>query len=234
MHPVIRKASPLAALKSEEQGALLRALGPTVRIRAGEDILSDGDRPGVSTMLLEGVAFRYKALADGRRQILSFQITGDVLDLQTYVTRRMDHGVRALGDCKIATIPHAAVSSLIERYPGIALACWRNALLDSAISREWMVALARRPAHERIAHLFCELTYRLKAAGVAEGDGYRLPLTQALLAEAAGLSAIHVNRVLKMLRNDGLATLSKGVLTVNDWEELQRAGHFDPTYLRPD
>src|SRR5918998_3387086 len=130
MHsPVIRKIETFTALSDEEKRALVSALGPAKEVGADEDIVFDGDRPSHSCVILEGFACRYKLLEDGRRQIMSFQIAGDMCDLHSFILGEMDHSIGTLTPCKIAFIPHSALSDLIETYPRIARALWHDTLV---------------------------------------------------------------------------------------------------------
>jgi CRP-like cAMP-binding protein len=203
-------------------------------IGADEDIVFDGDRPSHSCAILEGFACRYKLLEDGRRQIMSFHIAGDIVDLHAFLLGEMDHSIGTLTPCKIACIPHAALSDIMERYPRIARALWRDTLIDAGVFREWMVGLGRRSSYERIARLLCEVYLRCEAVGLTNGHSYPFPITQTELGDATGLSLVHVNRTLQELRGDGLITLQARTVTVEDWEGLKRAGEFDPKYLHLD
>src|SRR5215203_351233 len=120
--------------------------------------------------------------------------------------------------------------NLCKAHFRIANALWRETLIDAAIFREWMLSIGRRDAYIRIAHLFCEMLVRLRAVGLAEDHTCKLPLTQGQIGDALGLSDVHVNRVIQSLRGDGLIKFNRGVLTALDWEKLQEAGEFDPTY----
>lgn len=231
--PLIRKLESLADLLEDEKQALM-SLPLTIRsLKADQDIVRDKDRPSQCCLILEGFACRYKLLNDGRRQILSFHIPGDIPDLRSLHLEIMDHSIGTLVPSRVAFIPHRSLRDLILCYPGLSGAFWRDTLIDAAMFCEWMVGLGRRSAHVRVAHLLCELLVRFKAVGLAEDHAYRLPITQAEVADALGLTGVHVNRVLQDLRADGLITLRSNALTVHDWERLQEIGEFDPTYLHP-
>jgi CRP-like cAMP-binding protein len=191
----------------------------------------DGSRPGACTLILEGFACRYKLLPDGKRQIMSFQIPGDVCDLQSFLLERMDHAIGALEACKVGLIPHAVMREITDEHPRITRALWKDTLIESSVFREWIASIGRRPAYARIAHVMCEILLRLKAVGLADDGSCRLPITQADFADALGLSIVHVNRTLQQLRADGLISLSGSVLVVHDWQRLRKAGEFDDTYL---
>ena len=230
-NPAIRKLENFNTLSDEEKRVLDEAIGRTKEVGAGEDIVPDGACPSNCTLILEGFACRYKVLEDGRRQIMSFHIPGDICDLQSFLLEKMDHAIGALVPCKVALIPHGTVLELTENYPGIGRAFWRDTLIDSAVFREWMVGMGRRTAHERIAHLLCEVLVRFRSVGLAEDHQCDLPLTQVELADSLGLSAVHVNRVLQDLRGDGLIVFQGKFLRISGWERLKQIAGFDPTYL---
>ena len=232
MHsPVIRKIETFTTLSDEEKQALVSAIGPAKDIGAGEDIVFDGDRPSHCCAILEGFACRHKLLEDGRRQIMSFHIAGDIVDLHSFVLGEMDHSIGTLTPCRIACIPHSALGDLMERYPRIARALWRDTLVDAAVFRAWMVGLGRRSSYGRLARLLCEVCVRCKAVGLGADHSYPLPITQTELGDALGLSLVHVNRTLQELRGNGLITFQAKTATIEDWEGLQRAAEFDPRYL---
>jgi CRP-like cAMP-binding protein len=230
-NPAIRKLENFSTLSDEEKRALDEAIGRTKEVGAGEDVVRDGACPSDCTLIVKGFACRYKVLEDGRRQIMSFHIPGDICDLQSLLLEKMDHGIGALVPCKVALIPHRTVLELAENYPGIGRALWRDTLIDAAVFREWMVGIGRRTAHERIAHLLCEVLVRFRSVGLAEDHQCDLPLTQAELADSLGLSAVHVNRVLQDLRGEGLIVFQGKFLRISRWERLKQIAGFDPTYL---
>lgn len=231
-HSLIRKLESIVDLSPEERDALSRLPLMVRDLRAGQDFVRDGDRPSQCCTILEGFAFRYKNLEGGRRQIFAFHTPGDTPDLQSIHLSVMDHSLGALTKCKVASIPHDAVRTLIRAHPRIGEVLWRDTLIDAAIFREWMVGIGRRDAYARIAHLFCELFARLQLIGLTEGNSCEMPLTQAEIGDALGLSTVHVNRSLQALRGDGLIRAHQhSTLTILDWEGLKAAGEFDPTYL---
>ena len=116
-------------------------------------------------------------------------------------------------------------------HPRISVVFWRDTLIDAAVFREWVVNVGRREAYGRIAHVLCEVYVRLRAVGLVNGHAFQMPVTQAELGDATGMSTVHVNRTLQQLRGDDLITLRSGSVTVLDWERLRQAGEFDPTYL---
>src|SRR5215204_2748790 len=152
-------------------------------------------------------------------------------DLQSLHLDVMDHSLSSFSACKVMFIAHETVRNLIHSCPRIGDAFWRETLIDASIFREWMVGLGRREAYGRVAHLLCELYVRLRSVGLSNGHAYDLPLTQAELGDALGISTVHVNRSLQDLRGEELITLQAGSVAVLDWDRLKEAGEFDPTYL---
>src|SRR3712207_6844894 len=230
-NPLRRKLDNFAAFSDEEKQVLDGLIGRTKEVGADQDIVSDGERPRDANLILEGLACRYKLLEDGRRQILSFHIPGDMVDLHSFLLEEMDHSIGTLTPCKLALIPHQTLLGVIETYPRIAQALWRDTLIDAAVFREWLVGMGRRSSYERLAHLLCELLVRYKAIGLTNGNSYELPVTQTELGDALGLSLVHMNRTLQQLRADGLITSQGRTLVINDWEGLKRVAMFDPRYL---
>jgi CRP-like cAMP-binding protein len=228
---LLRKLESIAGLSDEERQAI-QSLPLRIRVlRPGQDIVQDGEKPSQCCLVVEGWAFRYKLLNEGKRQILSFHVPGDVPDLQSLHLQTMDHSLATLTEATVAFIPHEDLRELIVRFPSIAGALWRDTLVDAAIFREWIVGIGRKSSYGRIAHLFCEMYLKLEAVGLAQEHRYTLPLTQAQLADALGMSNVHANRVLQEMRSKNLITLKSSALVIHAWSELVRAGEFDPTYL---
>jgi CRP-like cAMP-binding protein len=230
-HSLIRHLEQFGSLSEEEKQAL-EAVATRVRVFGpDQDLVSDGDHPTDCKLILSGFACTYKLLPDGRRQIMSFQIPGDICDLQGFFLGEMDHAIGTLTRGRVAIIPHEVLLDLTETYPRIARALSQSMLIDAAIFREWMVGLGRRSAYARIAHLLCEMGQRLQVVGLNQDGSYDLPVTQTELADALGLTVVHVNRTLQQLRRQGLITLRGGTVTLSDPEGLTRAGEFNPGYL---
>jgi CRP-like cAMP-binding protein len=229
--PLIRKLESIASLSREERQAIESLPVNGRLLRARQDIFHEKDRPSQCCLIVDGWACRYKLLEEGRRQILSFHIPGDVPDLQSLHLRVMDHSLATLTACTVAVIPHENLRDLALRFPGVGGALWRDTLVDASIFREWMTSIGRRTAFARIAHLFCEMYLKLEAVGLADAQRCEVPLRQAEIGDALGLSNVHVNRVLQEMRGQELITLQSHRLVIEDWAALSRAGEFDPTYL---
>jgi CRP-like cAMP-binding protein len=228
---LIRKLESTAPFAPEEKAALLRLPLRLKAMPAHQDIVREGDTPTESCLIVNGFAYRSNLTGEGKRQILSFHISGDIPDLQSLHLDVMDHSLATLVPSQLAFIQHDDLRTLMRSHPRLGDLLWRDTLIDAAVFRQWMVGLGRRDAYGRIAHLLCELLVRLRAVELVEDHAFTLPVTQAELGDAFGLSTVHVNRVLQDLRGNGLITLQGGSLKVLDWERLQRAGEFDPTYL---
>jgi CRP-like cAMP-binding protein len=219
-------------LVSKEEEAVLRASISEIREHpAGRPIVRLGTTLSVSTLLIEGIVCRYKDLADGQRQIMELHVAGDFVDLHGFLLKQIDHNVGALTPVRVASVPHDALRGITETHPHLGRMLWFSTLLDAAIHREKILSIGRRSALARIAHIFCELFVRLRLVGLADEGGYKLPVTQADIADATGLTSVHVNRMLKKLRDDRLLTFRGGVAAIADWEGLQRVAEFDPGYL---
>lgn len=198
---------------------------------ADQDIVREGDRPWQSCLLVDGFLQRYKMLSDGKRQIMSFHVPGDIPDLESLHLQIMDHSLATVTASRVALISHDALRALTHAHPRIGDLFWRATLIDAAIFREWIVNVGSRDAHSRIAHLICELYLRLKAVGLTNGYTFEAPITQSEIGDATGLSTVHVNRSIQRLRSEGLITLEKARCTITDWDRLEEAATFDPTYL---
>lgn len=203
-----------------------------LRVTEGVDLVREGDRPNECCLVLEGLVCGHKIARGGQRQILSFHLAGEIPDLHSLHCSRMDHSIVAMTAGRVAYVSHGELQALADRFPEVASAFLKLILIDAAIARETIANIGRRSAFDRTAHLFCEMYTRMSAKGLAEGLRFELPLSQASLAEALGLSAVHVNRTLQQLRREGLIASRGRYVTILDWDRLRQAGDFDPSYLR--
>jgi CRP-like cAMP-binding protein len=195
------------------------------------DIVREGTSTDYCTLILSGLACRYKLLPDGGRQIHAFKMPGDVPDLYAFILGFTDHAIGALTSCEVAGISHDELEQITRRFPNIARALWRESLIDAAIAREWLTGLGRRDAYARVAHLICEQYHRMKAVGLAQKGMLEFPVRQAEIADALGLSTVHVNRTMKSLSRDRLISYRNQSITILNWQALQTVGQFDPAYL---
>ena len=231
MSILLRKLESIAELSDEQKQAVAGIEGTVQELERGEDIASENTRPKNCTIILNGLLCRYKRLPNGARQILAFHTPGDVPDLHNVFISVMDHSIRATAPSTVLVVPNDTMRDVIRSTPLLGEVLWRDSLIDAAIFREWTVNVGIRSAHKRIAHLLCEVMARMKAVGLSDGRTCMLPLTQEDIAEATGLSAVHVNRTLQELRSEALIAMGREAISVLSWRKLQEAGEFDPTYL---
>ena len=228
---LIRKLGRLATLDSEEQQILAALPYRLEGVPAGTLLVSEGSVITQCCVLVEGYACRHKTSAEGKRQIVSFHIAGDILDIQHLMLERADHNVETITAAQIAWVPVDKLRALALEQPNIGQALWRDVLIDASVFREWVLNVGRRDARTRIAHMLCEVAARALAAGVVSEGQFLLPLSQEQIADATGLTPVHVNRMLRDLREAGaLSVVHKGVC-IEDFDLLQAISSFDPTYL---
>ncbi len=221
-------------LGDEDRKALLALPHNVRRMAAGTHIIRDGDRPDFCSVLLSGFAFRHKITGEGGRQVIAIHMDGDFVDLQNSLLGVSDHNVQMLTDGDVAFVPRDAVRELALSNPAIGIAMWTDTMVDSSIFREWVVNVGRRDARSRIAHILCEFSLRLEAAGLAKDHRYELPMTQEQLADAVGLTSVHVNRVLRQLEEEGLIARRKRAIVIQDWKRMRDVGDFNERYLHHD
>lgn len=203
-------------------------------IEMGRYIVREGDRPPGATLILSGLAIRHKVTVEGARQIMSVHIAGDFVDLEGALLNVSDHNVQALTRCEVAIVPREAIVNLIDHHPRVGRAMWVDTLIDGSIFREWIVNVGRRDARGAMCHLLCEFARRLEAAGLVDELAYELPMSQEQLADALGITPVHVNRVLRDLDREGLINRNKRHIHLPDWEALRRIGGFNELYLHLD
>jgi CRP-like cAMP-binding protein len=229
---VVRRLGALRPLSETARRAVADAIcGRILKAAAGDDIVHEGACLNSVRLMLSGWACRYKLLEDGRRQIVGFILPGDTCDAYIYLLSGMDHAIAALTPVIYAELESACFEELTRRDKSVAEAMLCEMLVSNSIQREWSINLGRRDAFERVAHLFCELFERLRVVGLVKGNAFWFPVTQTDLADATGLSPVHLNRILQQLRNSGLIVLRDKTLTLHDFEMLCRAGMFNPAYL---
>lgn len=218
-------------LSEGEKVSLAGCADRLVEARRGFDLVRQGDRPGQSTLLVKGVAVRYRVLHQGQRQITAVHVAGDFVDLHSFLLKEMDHAVGALSDCDVLLFPHEKLLNLTETQPHLTRLLWLSTLIDASVHREWLVAMGRRTAAQQIAHLICELYVRLSVVENVTDHTFSLPITQVDIGDILGLSSVHVNRTLQSLREEKLFTWNKQTIQILDWPGLQKRAEFDPLYL---
>jgi CRP-like cAMP-binding protein len=230
--PVIRRLDGFRKLSDNAISVIKSALRErVVKAGASVDLANEGDRTDIVRVFLSGWACRYKVLEDGRRAIVSFVLPGDTCDAYIYLFARMDHSIAALTPVTFCEFDRAGFEQLIAADKTIAEAIYCETLVNCAIQREWTLNIGRRDAIERVAHVICELFARLSIVGLADGNSFAFPVTQMDLADATGLSTVHVNRTLQELRASGLITLRERQIIIHDLEGLSRMAMFTPHYL---
>ena len=229
--PLVDKLTRRSRLATDETAALLALPTKPASLQAGRYLVREGDTAEACAVLLSGFVFRSKTVRDGGRQILSFHMKGDLLDLQGSILPEADHSIVALTRIEVAYIPHQPIRALIATHPGIAQALWRDTMVDASIFREWILNVGQRDAHQRISHLLCEIALRQEETGIGGNPHYEWPFTQEHIGDATGLTSVHVNRTLQRMRGEGLISTGKQSLTIADWEGLRAAGDFQSGYL---
>ncbi len=231
--PFVRKLGAYVALSDPELTILERFHQHRRTFADGTELVYEGETDASAYILAKGWVCSYKILRDGSRQIVDFQIPGDLLGLRGVLFRTADHSIEPINKVEASEVKIKELLGAFEICPRLATAVLWAASTDEAIVVERLVSLGRRDAIERVAHLFLELGARLKLVGLAKGNSYECPLTQYLLADALGLSAVHINRVLRQLREEGLMTFRNGTVTFDNLDKLiliELAG-FDKAYL---
>ena len=229
--PVASRLQAFTRLSADDRAALAQVSRNVRFVEPRRDLVSEGDRPRFVHLVLDGWGSRYKSLPDGKRQIVGLFVPGDFCDVNVYILRHMDHSIGAITRLKVAMITPDEMHALTEGRPRITQALWWHELVTTAIQREWTVNLGQRSAYERLGHLLVELYLRLKTVGRAEDGRCDFPLTQNDLADATGLTAVHVNRTLQELRRDGFIELERKQLRILDLERLKDVSMFNANYL---
>ena len=228
---LIKKLDRVGSLDEADRQAVADLPLRVGTIPAGTHLVREGDRVAECCLLLDGYAFRYKVAANGSRQIVSFHFAGDVLDIQHLLLDKADHSVQTLTGATVAWLPIPAMQALVENRPMVGKALWRDTLIDASISREWVLNVGQREAKSRVAHMLCEFAVRREAAGLGSPERFDLPMTQEHIADATGLTSVHVNRMLMALASDGIIERNKRDLRIVDWDRMRRAADFDIQYL---
>lgn len=228
---LLHKLARWADFDDHDRAALDRLVVSARAVVRGEHLIREGDRPTHVFLILEGWAQRFKILPEGSRQTVAFLMPGDLCDAHVFILAKMDHSIAMMSPGSVVAIPADDMLNIVEQHPRIAQALWWATLVDEGILREWLVNIGGREAYARIAHLFCELYVRANVVAPDGGADLFMPLTQTDMAEALGLTPIHINRVAKVLKHEGLAYIEKGRMIMLDFERLKNAAGFDPSYL---
>lgn len=226
-----RKLSEHVPLSQKDIELLRAACGRVIDLPARHDLVREGEKPGPIVVILDGWACRHKLLPEGARRITAFLMPGDCCDMRASALDVMEHSISTLTPARVSTIERATMETLVSERLGLARAFWWTQLVEEDTLRAWLVSMGRRDAVQRVAHLMCELYVRARNIGLT-GDGrFEMPLTQATLGDALGLTAVHVNRVLRKLRLRGMMEVSAGSVSIADIGKLALLAGFDETYL---
>lgn len=220
-----------SVLSECEQRRILELPVRVKHARPNEDVVALGERVEHACFVFEGLIGRFDQNAQGDRQITALHIGGDMPDLHSLVQPTATSALQALTASTLLQVPHASLRAAAAHHPAIAEAFWRDCMVDAMMLGQWVVNVGRRDARSRLAHLLCEMAYRYNVPREGGQAIFRLPLTQAQLADATGLTPVHINRTLKKLREIG-TTFRNTTVRIEDWDKLVAVGDFNPAYLQ--
>ena len=227
----VRRLEARSQLSAMECEAVLALGGTPQKVAAHCDFVRLGDELQESCLIVDGLVARFAQLEDGSRQIISLHVPGDMVDLYSLMLPKAPSPLQALTNATIIKVPHSALRRLAFEHQGLSAAFWRDCVIDGAIVAQWLVNIGRRNARGRIAHLLCEMTVRYAQIGALANRSFPFSITQEQLADALGLTSVHVNRSITTLRDDGLIGMTRAGVTILDWPGLVSAAEFDPAYL---
>jgi CRP-like cAMP-binding protein len=227
----VNRLESRSELTCHEVSGLLGIEGRTKEVAAHADFVRLGEIVEHSCLIVRGLVGRFGQNTDGTRQITCLYIPGDMADLPSVVSPKSAWGLVALAPTTILRVPHAELRRLAATNPGIAEALWRDCVADGSIFSEWVVNVGRRDAVSRVAHVFCEMAIRCEHAGFGDRESYPLPITQVDLGDATGLTSVHVNRMLRVLRMQCAMELRSGKVTIHDWSKLTQIADFDAGFI---
>ena len=230
-NPCTLKLRHIMSLSKDEEAVLAEIEDRTTPIDKATDLIVQGEKDGAIHVIRNGWALRYRHLTDGRRQILNFLLPGDWIGLTSIMFDESDHCVTTVTETVTCRLTPQDVFRLSQEQPRLAVGIYWMAAQEEAVIAEHLVDVGRRSAFERLGHMFLELFLRLEAVGVTSGNSFDFPLNQVVLADALGLSQVHVNRTLQRLRRDGLLEVNGRHATILDQPALERAVDFEKTYL---
>lgn len=229
----IMSAAAPSITEHEHAPLLLESAGSAkpIRVRKNQDVIVAGRGHGCIYVNHDGWLFRYKILHDGSRQIVDFILPGQIFGLQCCLFKRPLYSVATVTDTSLSPVPLAVIQDAFDRNPAFAKALFRSAVCESVILAEHLTDAARRSAYERVSHFLLELFVRLAGVGLTDGMTFYLPLTQDLIADALGLTTVHVNRTFRSLRDDKLIATAARSVTILDFEALSLVSDFENSYL---
>jgi CRP-like cAMP-binding protein len=229
---MVRKLETHNKLDAADRAAILALPHRQTTLKQHDYIVREGEPTTSSCVMLSGYSYRHKLVANGNRQIVAIHMKGDVVDLQNSLLGVADHSVEMLTAGRVALIAREEILRIAFERPNVGKAMWIDTLIDGSIFREWIANIGRRDSRTRLAHLLCEFALRLKVAGLGQQSGYELPMTQEQLADATGMTSVHINRTIRGLEQDGLIERPHPrAIRIDDWQRLAEVGDFDSMYL---
>lgn len=225
------KLAARSTLSAEELDAVRNLPATPRRIATHGEIVRLGEQVDHACLIAEGLVSRFAQMEDGRRQHISLHLPGDMVDLYSLLLPAAPTPLVALTATTLFQIPHAALRDVAFRFPALAASFWRECVIDGNIIAQWLVSAGRRDARGRLAHLFCEMAVRSSHIQRYRNGSFPFPMTQEQIADALGLTPVHVNRSLQALRAEGLVRVSRGEVTIIDWEGLKFVAEFGQAYL---
>lgn len=228
----VRRLKALSPLSRVDIEALLALKAEVSRVSANRDIVLPGAPFEHAVLVASGLVGRYLQLADGRRQITAIHVLGEIADLHRVAAPTAGSALQALTNAAIVLVPGQQLRALAQTSPAISQAFWVYSAVDAAVLSRWAANLGRRDAKSRMAHLLCELGLRFESSGQAPRNEFLLELTQPQMADALGLTPVHVNRTLKALKSLGAIEIEGRIFRIPDWPQLAAIGEFDFNYLQ--
>lgn len=232
--PLVLRLARVVDLNAADVAALSALGGAARTCPAGHGLVEAGRKMSAAVLVHRGWAFRHRTLTDGRRQVIDFVLPGDICDPTVFVTPRAGYSMQALTELSYSLVQSEDVLELVTRSPRIGAALWWAEAHEEAITRAHLVAVGRLTAYERIAYLLWELWTRLRVVNLADSDGFDMPASQELIADAAGLSYVHVSRTLTRLDREGVIRRSQKSWRILDAARIQRITQItDGLHLTP-
>ena len=219
-----------AALNANERAEIEAAVSDILSIPPRSVLVEAGEPLRGSALVIDGMMCRYIDDRDGLRQLVGLHLPGDFIDLPSYALSYLEHNIASVTKATIAVVPHDNIRQLVADLE-LARKLWFATLLDAAMHRAWLFRLGRLDAMGRVAHFLCETHARLQAVGLSAGNRFELDLTQNDLAEICGVTSIHMNRILRQLREEGLCTYRSSFVEITQPDQLAARGQFDDAYL---
>jgi len=230
LDPLVRRLRLHTPLDEDDAVAIRELPAIAVKQRRGSYLFREGDVTAHCTVVVKGFAHRFRTTDIGKRQILAIYIAGDPIDFDRIFLPMADDEAQVLDDADLAYIRNQDLRELVAKRPAVAEAVTRSLLVDSSIFREWTVNIGQRDARTRIAHLLCEISARLSAQGI-DLKNVPMPLTQDQIADATGLTPVHVNRTLKSLAADNCIERRGPLVMLPHLNGLRKIAGFDDAYL---